>query len=336
MPRRPGGAGGLPTRLLLLTDAEADLTDPAALAARLKAAGVTVDLIATDQVPDAAVRSILTTTAGRLLTEQHPDAWAAAAKELVASAQPDPLRQGAAVTFVGPLAPLPGRRVSAINATWPKAEITPLAYAGNEPVAAEWPVGTGRVAAAAFVTTAAEAAGLAETVAAAPVDPRFSVAFDEGPAGLTATLDTSGGGPFVNGLAPTLALGDETVAMPQVGPGLYRRTVAAPRRAGIATVELDGQPMGRRAGAGRYPPEFDAVGVDAAALGRLAGESGGRVVGPNESGPLDLPLPTRAVGLGAWLGGIGAVLLACGLVGWRVEKRMQAGVRAGGRRHRLA
>ncbi len=322
-------AGGLPTRLLLLTDAEADLTDAGALAARLAAANVTVDLIATDQVPDARVRSILTRTGGRLLTEQHPGAWSAAAKELVADARPTPLRPGGSVRFVGPIAAVPARSVGRLNATWPKQGITPLAVARGETVAAEWAVGTGTVAAAAFAPTAAEAAALADQVAAAPADPRFSVSIDEGPEGLTATLDSTGGGTFANGLTPTLSLADadapgggEKVVMPQVGPGEYRLAVPGPRRASILTVSVNGRPLARRAVAGRYPAEFEAVGVDAAALARLAAVSGGRVVGPTDVRPLDLPLPTRAVPLGPWLAAIGAGLLAVSLVLWRGGRRV--------------
>ena len=74
----------------------------------------------------------------------------------------------------------------------------------------------------------------------------------------------------------------------------------------------------RIAVAGRYPPEFDGIGVDRAALSELARRTGGRVIEPADVSPLVLPGPRRGRPLVAYLAALGALLVAAGLVRWRM------------------
>ena len=77
--------------------------------------------------------------------------------------------------------------------------------------------------------------------------------------------------------------------------------------------------MERVAVAGRFPPEFDAVGNDRRAMRELAERTGGAVVEPSQTGPLRLPPGTRDVPLTSPLAVAAATLIALGLIWWRAS-----------------
>jgi hypothetical protein len=105
--------------------------------------------------------------------------------------------------------------------------------------------------------------------------------------------------------------------MPQTGPGQYEMTTAAPRAPVLAIVTVDGQVAARIPVAGRYAPEFDAVGNDRQAMDDVASATGGRVVLPGETGRIDLGLPQRQVELTAWLALCGVLAVLYGLITWK-------------------
>jgi hypothetical protein len=75
----------------------------------------------------------------------------------------------------------------------------------------------------------------------------------------------------------------------------------------------------RVAVAGRYAPEYDAIGNDRAALRALADRTGGRVIEPGMRGPIDFRWPPRDVDLTPWLAAAGALMVALGLIWWRAR-----------------
>jgi hypothetical protein len=215
------------------------------------------------------------------------------------------------------------------NRTWPKSGITPLAEAtgpGGERLtfAGRWNVGDGRAAAAAFAAPAEVATALARTVERPPRDPRLRVTWDAG-SKLRVTVDAVDATTYLNGLKLTIELDDgsgtagRSIALPQTGPGRHELSLDAPRRPTLARLRQDGGLLDARALAGRYAPEFDAVGNDRAGLAALARRTGGGVIEPNTTGRLrDLNRPRRRVPLVPFLATAGAVLVAAGLVRWRI------------------
>ena len=108
---------------------------------------------------------------------------------------------------------------------------------------------------------------------------------------------------------------NDVVAMPQTGPGRYevdRPRPAAPdvRRPSASTAAS----IDRFAVAGRYSPEFEQIGNDRAAMDALARATGGAVIEPAQTAPIDFRWPTRRVPLAACLAAAGAVFVAAGLV----------------------
>ncbi len=146
----------LPKYLLLLTDAEAEITQPLAVAEALKQKKIHLHLLATGNgsaLP--ALEIIIGATGGTLVRQFEPARWAEAVQTLMCAGQPrwlgaDPL----AVRFQDELSSLSPREVLPWNRTWKKESARLMAQGtdAGQPVpgAAEWNVGQGRVLALAF------------------------------------------------------------------------------------------------------------------------------------------------------------------------------------------
>jgi hypothetical protein len=311
-----GAEPAVPTHLLLMTDADAELPEPTRLTAVLRSHHVSLHLLAIGNgsaLP--ALRSMAAATGGSVVQQVDPGGWVSAARQLARQAtprrfvdRPTPVRWTGAT---GPAA------VPAWNRTWLKPTADLLAKGPDVPLAARWPVGTGHAAAVAFGASTDLLASLAEGVASPPHDPRFTVTGDAA-ANLRVSVDAVDGDRYLNNLAITLQLDDgPTVAVEQTGPGLYAAAVPAPRRPALATVRADGRVIGRLAVPGRYPAEFDAVGTDRAALAALAARTGGAIVEPTTVSPLKLPGPDEQTDLTPPFATAGAAGVLAGLVWWR-------------------
>jgi Ca-activated chloride channel homolog len=320
----------LPKQLLLLTDADAEIGDPASLAAALKAKNIRLHLLALGQGRGlGALREVVLATGGRVVQQENAAEWAAAVLEIAQAAGPRFLHdESLAVRFTGELAGLPGRSAAPWNRTWLKRDATPLAEATAEgetiqPVA-RWNVGEGAVLAGGFAADSAEVERFASLVARRPADPRCRVTWHTGPR-LTVAIDAGDGQKYLNGQRFMLALspdGSQTGdarPIPQTAPGRYELSLPAPRSPVIATLRGEGRVLDRIAVAGRYAPEFDAIGVDREALRALAERTGGRVIVADEAKPIEFHWPPRGVPLSPWLASAGALLVALGLVWWRIR-----------------
>ena len=326
-------AGSAPTEVLLLSDADATLDVPA-LSEQLRAKRVRVHLLATAGVnADNPVRRLAESTGGSALAQPDPQRWAAALRELLrAAAPPHVVNDPVKIRFEGALAALHPRAVNPSNQVWPKDRVTPLARTtagadgGERVAAAVWNFGTGRAAAVAFAPSLEEVEAVAALVASPPRDPRFAVSWDAGRA-LRVSVDAAENDRVLNEVNLTLELADasdpsrghEVHAIPQVAPGRYELALPAPRASRVATVRLDDRVVARRAIAGRYAPEFDEIGTDRAALRSLSERTGGRLIEPTHTGPIDIKWPRRRHDLTAVLAAAGAALLALGLVHWKMR-----------------
>ena len=349
-------AAGLPTQLVLLTDANADVPDAAALAEAMQRKNVRLHLLAIGDAGDSspgqrAMRQLVADTGGTLVEETDPGRWAAAARQLLRRAAPGLLEtRPARINFVGGLSALPAREVAPWNRAWLKAGATLLGETasstpetggadddaggrGNRngrsraPLAARWNLGEGNVAAAAFASPLpAELEALLHAVARPPRDPRLRVTWDPGDP-LRVTVDAVEGDRYLNGLDLSLELTQASradaraapVRIPQTGPGRYELAIDSPRESALATVRQGRRAVDRAAVAGRYPPEFGAIGNDRAAMRELARRGGGAVIEPSFAGPLDLAGPRRDVPLSAPLAAAGAACVAAALICWKAS-----------------
>jgi hypothetical protein len=336
---------GIPNELLLLTDADADVGDPAVLAAAMKEKKVRLFLLALGEGRGlAALQQIANDTGGRLIHQGEAGKWAQAVEELMRSAEPSLLETTpVAVRFIGDLSTLAGMEVSPWNRTWLKAAAVAVAsadFAGQGVIpAAQWAVGQGRVLSAGFKISGDRLIRLARLIERPPRDPRFSVSWETGPnlrvtVDALAGADASGGEVYLNGKRLTLEISAsgtaaasgtvQSLPIGQTAPGRYELTAAAPRTPSLATVRLsDGtgasRTLDRFALAGRYAPEFDAIGDNFANLRELAMRTGGAIVPPQQVTPIDFHWPLNDVPLGSWLATAGAAFIALGLVAWRAS-----------------
>ena len=316
-------AGG-PSRVLLLSDGDADLGDTDALAATLNRTSLRLYAFAT--TPSNGIGRLCRATGGASYSRYWPEEWSEAVGRVVSATQP-----------VGTPVRWPGRGAWAGSlvgtfARWPAyladgADL--LAGEAATPVAAMWNVGVGRVAAVAGdlfdVAGAAyyqqNLAALAETairLERPPVDPRFVAVFDERTETVRLTaIDVNGP---LNRLSPILTRDGVSTVFQVTGPGGY--VAPLPRRANssVAQVLVDGRPVARRMLAGRYPAEFDAIGNNRNALDTLARRSGGAVIDAGDNRPIVLTRKSEEHSLREVLGIFAALLWLAGLFAIRTRR----------------
>lgn len=303
---------GLRRVVLLVTDGEASIDEPARLAESLRSAGITVLALTIDPTsPAGAVDDVVQGTGGRRVAEADARRWADAVATLARSADVNasPRPVGTSVRLAAPLDL--EADVRSLNPTWLRAGATmlgraPGAEGGETPAAAAWQAGTGRVVALAFPD---DAAAVATAAAAAygrpPDDPRFRLRWIEGPTGRLEVRAREVEGDFapLNELALTWAASGggggagTSGAFRQVAPGTYEAEVPHLPDAEVLIVHSGGRTIARLALPRRYAEEFAATGLNRAALEALAESTGGRMVEPDAAAPIDLPRRSRTSSL---------------------------------------
>lgn len=188
---------------------------------------------------------------------------------------------------------------------------------------ARWQAGNGRVLAAAYPMAPSSAAVLAESIATPPYDPRFAVRWTSGKT-LGVRIDALENDQYLNELSLTLELAPANAPsdavrwpIPQHAPGAYEVEIPAPRQPSIATVLHEDRVVHRWAVPGRYPAEFEAIGLNRATLTRLAERTGGRMVEPEDDHPLALPRRYQRIDTTAVCAAAAVALMGIGLLLWR-------------------
>ena len=325
--------GAMPTELLILSDADADILDPDRLEAGLRQRRIRLHLLDTYGRGRgiAHMRRLARATGGQVMQELDPRNWIAAAQKLLLAAAPDHLaRTPVEITFADDLKGLPPCTAALWNRTWLKKTAVLLAQArgagAQAPMAARWQAGAGQVLAAAFRPGDQHVEAMVRLVERPARDPRFAVSWHAGPM-LRVVIDAIDGERYLNGQALTLALWDQSRSaaaaarhsIPQTAPGRYELSIDAPRRPAFAAVYHDGRVVEQFAVAGRYAPEFDAVGNDLEAMRELARRTGGAVIPPAQTAPIRFSFPHVRTPLAPLLAALGAALVIAGLLWWRLR-----------------
>ncbi len=319
----------LPKELLLMTDAETELPDPKSIREGFLSKKIRLHILAIgkgDALP--ALREIAAATGGQVMESLDSKGWRKGIEQLAQAAAPDRLnRRPATVRFTSELASIGTRTPDLWNRTWTRSGATVLADTteSNEtlPMAARWTLGEdGAVLAFAFGLDAQTAESIATKTAHAPHDPRFHITWDPA-AQLHVTVEAAEEGRYLNDQKLDLELtseADTTLThhpIPQNAPGRYELTLPAPRRPAFATVRAAGHIIDRTAIAGRYAPEFSAIGNNHPNMEALAANTGGKLLDWSQPRSIDFRFPTRDLPLTSWLAAAGAAFIAIGLAFWR-------------------
>ncbi|HEV8606025.1 MAG TPA: vWA domain-containing protein, partial [Tepidisphaeraceae bacterium] len=232
---------GIPKELLILTDADTKIENPAALEKGLKEKQIRLHLLLIGQGPTPALpilQQLSQSTGGQILTELSPRQWTAAIQKLFSMISPtrlipDPIE----VQFLNDLKSLPARPVSPSNRTWLKKDATLLAESNNNdkpPLAAQWNFGSGIVTAFSFSANTTEIESLSKLIAQPPRDPRFQITWTPGPT-LHIRIDATDNQTYLNNEPLTLTLLDDSPIpkreiknIPQTSPGPYELSHPAP------------------------------------------------------------------------------------------------------------
>jgi hypothetical protein len=309
------------TEIILISDADAAIDNPADLAVKLSLRNAHLNLLATSDASHSPVADVVKGTGGQIISQPDPQLWTRAARQLLAASMPKHLEDSPiGLTFVGELAALPQRSVDQWNDTDMKWQATELAKTDGPrdiPLAAHWRVGAGQVAAAAFAPTPPEVEALTTMIDAPPRDPRFAVSYTAG-SQLDISIDAVDAGKYLNDLNVTLDVLDQSrqrrISLLQTAPGRYEISLPAPRSPMAQIVRVNDQIIQRFAAPARYAAEFDAIGNDHAAMQSLADHSGGAVIPATQTTPIEFHRPTRRVPLISSLAALGAALIAAGLL----------------------
>lgn len=318
-----------PMNAVILTDGAAELTPEIMLPA-----DVTLFVLATADLPAGSpLRTLAEKSGGRVITEADPARWASSLAGLGRTlGGAEAHRRPLTVVFTDALSRLGRRDIERWLPRFKKADATLLAHrAAASPtiatpdslaLAAWWPVGTGRVAEFSFALESAELNAAADALARATRDASFDVTWS-GQRTIRVTMtptlsaiDAEAGAV----VPPTLRLVDpETgaemkIAVVQIAPDVFEASFPAPAAPRWALIDSAGRPIERRALPGRYAVEFDAVGIDRAALVSLADRTGGAIVGPADDRRLALPRLSSRRSITPQLLAGGGALVALGLL----------------------
>jgi hypothetical protein len=316
----------LPTQLLLISDCDAQIDRPAELQDDLRQKQIRLQVLAIDRGSALdIIRQISSSTGGRVVEQLNPTQWTASVRALYSATLPplfsyDPvsvLYEHEDQSFATDIA-------ADWNRTWIKSDADLWASTSHAdqsiPMAAEWPVGAGHVAALAFQPDPARLQSLAQLIAQKPRDPRFSVHWEAAarPHVIVNAIDS---GKFMNDLAITLELSGNSsksiTPLQQTAPGRYETTIDSSRNPQIATLRTIDETIDRISLPARYPPEFDALGNDHTAMAALATLTGGQIIQPSDHRLIAFHWPISAIPLAPWFSLLALLLISAGLIAWR-------------------
>ncbi len=313
----------LPTRLLLVSDCDVQISQPEQLSELLNAKKIELFVLAIGHGSGIdTVRRIAIATGGNVLEQSEAGRWASSLQQLGRSALPESIIESPVMLrSVAPPVFGDGQSIAAWNRTWLKdhaQEITRALYKETDvPMAATWRFGRGTVTAVAFSPDVQPVMDLADQTALKPRDPRYSVTWTTG-ANVSADVVAADEHRPLNDLHFTLDLtgddGTRSVDIQQTGPGHYAGSLAASAQPSIATLSCSGLIVDRIAVPGCYAPEFTAIGNNHDNMQKLADQSGGEVIWPGDNGKLAFNWPPRDVPLAPTFSGMAVALIAAALL----------------------
>jgi hypothetical protein len=321
----------MPTRLLVLSDCDAEIQQPDQLSALLKARRIQLFVLAIGNGSGLdTIRQISVATGGSVVEQDDPGQWFDSLLKLGQSAMPsNEMDTPITLRAVGPPNFGDGVTIATWNRTWLKPharEITRgMFQESGTSIVAAWHFGRGSVTAVAFSPDVQPAIDLANQIALKPRDPRFTITWKTG-VSVGASVVAADGSIPINDLQFTMELtgdaesgGPQTLPVPQTAPGRYEAYMSAPRQPSIATLRCGERIVDRISVPGCYAPEFANIGNNHDNMRKLADQSGGEVIWTGDSTRLDFHWPPRQEPLSPWLNGAGAALIAAALLRYRTS-----------------
>lgn len=311
--------GDVPTRILLLSDADADIQGVETLSKSLQSRKISLFLLATAPVtPNALIRALCEQTGGAVIEENDLEKWSKSMVDLANLARGDRGPQPAStIAFSGDLSSLSARSARPWFNSWLKSDARALT--STVPMAARRTVGLGTVASFAFALQPDELDAAARAFSSRTSDPRVRIRWNDDTQRIRIELADAGQSIHGVNLIVRLANGSSSAErdIPEIGPGQYAINIPRSTSSTRVAIRWGDRVIARHVFAGRYAPEFEAIGMNISNLTELAHRTGGAVVPADQRSALDLPKVPGRLDLTGPL-----VLLGLGLLGlWAVLDR---------------
>lgn len=299
----------VPTKLLLLTDADVSIQSPAELKDALIRSEIHLFVLATSSTHvDESLRQLIEQTGGQLIQQSDSSLWQADLQLLLNTARGNDRIDPQTVTTSGELAGISVSFTHLFRA-FIRSQAETLISIPDHPIAATWQVGLGRVTAVAGLTDPSTQRLLAARLKRPPADPRFSVRWETD---RVVFLASDSHNPL-NGLLPQLIDDSEVRTIPQTAPGRYQIDISRSALPRLLRVQLQNRVIDARVYAGTYAREFQEIGNDRQALEKLAERTGGQIIAPGSTVPA-IPRPLERRPVAVYLCAIAVILLAAATV----------------------
>lgn len=308
--------GALPRELLIITDGEtagALTVTPAEMTAAKVRPGM---LLIGPRDRATALIEFIEQCAGTVIEQTDPTQWIAAAQQLARVRQDARLLEGHfSVELNQPIGAALGG-VETANETWVRSGATALGTLSstNSPAAATWQAGAGKVVAFAFAAAPPLLADVADRLGAVGRDPRFQTRLIQGENDIVQVTAIENGAAMNELQLTARNLGGAAMPMEQVGPGRYEIRFDRQVKARVVEIIANDTVVDRVAVAGRYAAEFDAIGLNLENLRELAARTGGAVIEPTQTTPIQLSRKTIRRSIASWLAATAAALMLVGLI----------------------
>ena len=297
--------------LLLLTDAEVEIPDVSAWAARMKAAQIRVScLVLADGRGRSAIETLCRNTGGRTLLESDPRQWATASRRLAGEVAPSRWKdEGLQAQMAWPL-PVATLQVNGWNQAWLRQGAMAAATGEQQALAAWWKVGVGQVTALSWWPGEPVIAETTRNTQSKATTDTYRVTW---PASDPYAARANAPEPLILRFAP-FGRDAQEMAMTQIAPDRYQATIPQGWHGGYATILASKNVVARAVLATRYEPEYARLGTNRKNLEDLTSRTGGQLVEANEHALLSIRLPMRWLDLSVACGITALALLAAAVL----------------------
>ncbi len=283
------GAPSVTTRLVIISDGDADLKNPSKLTSELIKTKWTVYLLAIgENHPNPLVEQLCTSTGGFSSREQNPANWSAASNQLVKQALSNkPSQIDSPVQTSDDLSQTP-LNFSLAYPAYLKKDAKTLASAKEQILIATWNAGSGKVSSIVGQTSQNDLLQIANRLRKVPSNPNYQITIDTIHNQLIVRLVTPGKTDVISMERMTGNQVKKSVLAIE-SPGVYKADLPRQEEPSIIVIRAGEDVIDRQPLSAHYPAEYDQIGNNRDNLKALADRTRGKIIEPDDNKPIEFP-----------------------------------------------